>query len=146
MHYTTSLVLLLLLVFQEQVYCQPVIPDSYNIVWTEQSNNSGESMPLTGGDMGCYVWVEKGEILIYVQRSGSLSENGEYLKMGRIRLQLSPNPFSTETSFRQELKLFDGYIEISSEGSQGEQPVYARIKLWVEIERLSGNAYADHGR
>lgn len=58
--------------------------DSYNIVWNEQSQNSGESMPLVGGDMGCNVWVENGDLFLYVQRSGSLNENGEYQKLGRF--------------------------------------------------------------
>jgi len=41
-------------------------------------------MPLVGGDIGCNVWVENGDILLYLQRSGSLDENSEYLKMGRF--------------------------------------------------------------
>ena len=90
------------------------ILESYNIVWTEQSKDASESMPLVGGDIGCNVWVENGQILMYVQRSGSLSENGEYLKLGRIRLILHPNPFTNDLAFRQELKLRDGVLEIES--------------------------------
>ena len=67
--------------------------DKYNIIWESQSNNSSESMPLGGGDTGSNVWVENGDLLFYIQRSGSLSENGEYLKVGRIRIKLSPNPY-----------------------------------------------------
>ena len=36
------------------------LPDSYNVVWTTQSRNSSESMPLGGGDLGLNVWVENG--------------------------------------------------------------------------------------
>ena len=79
------------------------VPDDYNIVWDSQSENSSESMPLVGGDIGCNVWVEDGDLMLYVQRSGSLSENGEYLKFGRFRLQISPDPFLNAVSFRQEL-------------------------------------------
>jgi hypothetical protein len=64
--------------------------DLYNITWNTESRNSSESMPLVSGDIGCNVWVENGDLLLYVQRSGSLSENGEYLKMGRFRIQLNP--------------------------------------------------------
>ena len=35
----------------------PVL-DNYNQVWNTQSNNSSESMPLGGGDIGLNVWVE----------------------------------------------------------------------------------------
>ncbi|MCG8311055.1 MAG: DUF5703 domain-containing protein, partial [Cytophagales bacterium] len=76
--------------------------DQYDITWTTQSRNAGASMPLVGGDIGCNVWVENGDLLLYVQRSGSMSENGEYLKMGRFRIQIHPNPFTDEASFFQK--------------------------------------------
>jgi hypothetical protein len=92
-------------------------------------------MPLVGGDMGCNVWVEDGDILMYVQRSGSLSENGEYLKLGRFRFRLNPNPFHSTASFYQELKLSDGYIEISSKNTEGEKELSTQVKLWIEVHR-----------
>lgn len=104
--------------------------EAYNVVWETQSKNASESMPLVGGDIGCNVWVEKGDLLLYVQRSGSLTENGEYLKMGRFRIQLSPNPFAEENAFRQELKLENGYIEIESKTGEKQN---ALIKLWVDV-------------
>jgi len=104
--------------------------DDYNVVWTEQSKNASESMPLVGGDMGCNVWVENGELLLYVQRSGSLSENGEYLKMGRFRLQLNPNVLAEDMDFRQALKLAEGFIEIESKGHDGQKVL---IRLWVDV-------------
>jgi len=75
--------------------------DSYNVKWTNQSKNSSESMPCGGRDTGMNVWVENGDILCYVQRSGSFDENNQYLKLGRIRLQLSPNPLGNGSSFSQ---------------------------------------------
>ncbi|RYZ26724.1 MAG: hypothetical protein EOO10_14760, partial [Chitinophagaceae bacterium] len=39
--------------------------DRHNITWTSQSQNSGESMPVGGGDIGLNVWVENGELLFY---------------------------------------------------------------------------------
>ena len=64
---------------------------------TLKAKTPAESMPLVGGDIGCNVWVEKGDILLYLQRSGSFDENSEYLKMGRFRVKLNPNPFEGET-------------------------------------------------
>ncbi|AUP80684.1 hypothetical protein C1H87_18985 [Flavivirga eckloniae] len=108
--------------------------DEYNIVWTEQSKNSSESMPVGGGDIGCNVWVENGELLLYVQRSGSIAETNEYLKLGRMRLKFSPNPFSEEADlFQQQLKLKDGYIEIKGEVTSGSNPIKAKIKVWVDV-------------
>ena len=80
--------------------------------------------------MACNVWVENGDVLIYLQRSGSLSENGEYLKMGRFRLQLDPDLLSGETEFRQELNLADGFIEIEARRKDGQKVL---IKLWVDV-------------
>ena len=68
--------------------------DSYNVAWTSPSKNSAESMPCGGGDTGMNVWVENGELLCYIQRSGCFDENNQYLKLGRIRLRLDPNPFA----------------------------------------------------
>ena len=57
--------------------------------------------------------VEKGDVLFYMQRSGSLAETNEYLKLGRVRLRLDPNPFdSPKAVFQQELKLREGHVEI----------------------------------
>ncbi len=104
----------------------------YNISWDSQSTDASESMPLVGGDIGCNVWVENEDLLLYVQRSGSLTENGEYLKMGRFRIRLNPNPFVGDNSFRQELKLEDGFIEIESKKGETQNVL---IQLWVDVFR-----------
>ena len=104
--------------------------DDFNITWDSQSKNVSESMPLVGGDIGCNVWVENGDLLFYMQRSGSMSENGEYLKMGRFRVHLTPNPFTENGSFHQKLQLEEGYIEIEAESEEKEP---TKIKLWVDV-------------
>lgn len=96
----------------------------YNVVWNSQSLNSAGSMPLGGGDIGCNVWVENNDIIFYIARSGTFDENNSMLKLGRVRVSLSPNPF--KTTFRQELKLKQGYIEIHGDNN-------TLIKLWVEV-------------
>ena len=102
----------------------------YDVRWESPSQHVGESMPLVGGDLGCNVWVEDGELLLYAQRSGSLSENGEYLKLGRIRLSLSPSPFAAEGSFAQTLDLSNGRITI--EAGPAESPT-TQIACWVDV-------------
>ena len=86
---------------------------AYNPYWTTQSKNSSESMPCGGGDIGMNVWVENDEVLLYISRSGTFDENNVFMKLGRIRLSLQPNPFKDAT-FRQELKLREGYVEIEA--------------------------------
>ncbi len=102
---------------------------TYNPIWTSQSKNSSQSMPLGGGDIGLNVWVENNDILFYVARSGTFDENNSLLKLGRVRLQLSPNPFEGGANFKQELHLNEGYITIN--GTKGNQAT--QIKLWVDV-------------
>lgn len=96
-----------------------------NVVWNTPSRNSSESMPCGGGDIGMNIWVEDGDVLFYVSRSGTFDENNCQLKQGRFRLRLSPNPFKENKSFRQELKSKDGYVEVESGGTQ--------IQFWVDV-------------
>ncbi len=101
---------------------------SNNVIWTTQSKNSSESMPCGGGDVGLNVWVEKGEIYAYISRSGTFDENNTLLKLGRVKIRLSPNPFEGGI-FKQELILKDGYVLIS--GSKGK--LSAQVKVWVDV-------------
>jgi len=134
--------------------------EQYNVVWTTQSRNSGESMPVSGGDIGLNVWVENDELLVYLGQAGCRDENGALLKPGRVRVKLTPNPFAN-AGFRQELKLREGCVLISavregdgkvarSRRERGRAGSHARgasglqeqsagkqvhIRVWVEVAR-----------
>jgi len=105
----------------------------YNVIWTTPSKHAGESMPCAGGDIGLNVWVEKGQLLFYIARAGCRDENGALLKLGRVRIKLTPNPFGKDSTFRQELKLRQGGIEIS--GHSAIEDRKSTIRLWVEVHR-----------
>jgi len=100
----------------------------YNIVWTSQSKNSSESMPCGGGDIGMNVWVENGDLLIYVARSGSFNEDNALMKSGRLRIKLIPNPFNGEI-FKQELHLQQGYVTVAGENDG----IKTTVKIWVDV-------------
>lgn len=104
--------------------------ERFNVVWNSQSKNSSESMPCGGGDIGLNVWVEKGDILFYMSRSGAFEENNVFPKLGRVRLKLFPNPFDGGL-FLQELKLKEGYIVIR--GKKDRQEVV--VNIWVDVFR-----------
>jgi hypothetical protein len=99
--------------------------DNYNQIWKTQSDNSSESMPLGGGDIGMNVWVEKGDLYFYFSRSGTFDEHNTLLKLGRVKVSLSPNPFKNNEGFHQELKLKDGYVLVGQNDT--------KIKLWVDV-------------
>ena len=116
--------------------------ENYNIKFTSQSKNSGESMPLGGRDIGCNVWVENDQIYLYMAQSGAFDEEGNMIKSGRLKITLSPAPFSD--SFLQELQLKKGCIEISGKSNNAS----TKILLWVDVKRgilhIEINSDAEH--
>lgn len=123
-----AFLLLSTLLFSYILQAQTSELDKCNITWNSQSKNSGESMPCGGGDIGLNVWTENGDVLFYLSKSGTFDENNAFLKLGRVRLKLSPNPFEGG-QFRQELVLKDGNVKIT--GSKGN--LQAVIIIWVDV-------------
>ena len=70
----------------------------------------------------------KWRILIYANRSGSLNEDNNLMKAGRIRIKCSPNPFDGKI-FKQQLHLQNGYVTVDGENNG----VKATIKIWVDV-------------
>ena len=118
------------LFFSSNVNAQKSSLEEYNIVWTSQSKNAAASMPCGGRDVGLNVWVENGELLFYFSRSGTFDENNTLLKLGRVRVRFSPNPFEG-SQFKQVLILKEGNIHIT--GTKGD--LNAAIRVWVDVFR-----------
>lgn len=109
---------------------KPAEIEQYNLTWNTPSQNAGESMPCGGGDIGLNVWVEHGDLLFYIARSGTFDENNALLKLGRIRIKLSPNPFGGE-QFSQQLQLQNG--SVVADGKSGN--LSAQLRVWVDVFR-----------
>jgi len=122
----TALCFLTMLVFFQSEAQQ--INNNYNILWNAPSSNASGSMPCGGGDIGMNLWVEEGELLIYLARSGSFNEDNALMKAGRLRIKLFPDVFSGPI-FRQELHLQEGYITVYGEN----KGVNATVKIWADI-------------
>lgn len=103
---------------------------TYDLEWHSQSKNSGESMPCGGGDIGLNVWVENGTLYFYISKSGTFDENNTFVKLGRVAVRLSPNPFDGGT-FSQKLLLEDGSVVINAKNNGLD----THIKLWVDVHR-----------
>ena len=98
----------------------------YDVVWRSPSSDASGAMPLGNGELGINLWVEpSGDLLFYLSRTDSWSETGRLLKLGKVRVSLSPNPFAAGSAFTQRLNLQQGTIEIT--GEQGKE----RTKLTV---------------
>jgi len=85
-------------------------------------------MPCGGGSIGTNVWVENGALYLYVQQSGWFDENNQFLKAGRIKINLSPNPFAGKI-FKQELILKDGYVAVTAV----DKSLSVNISVWVDV-------------
>jgi hypothetical protein len=93
----------------------PALPaqDCLKVVCTTPSTNALGSMPLGNGDIRLMVWAEtNGDLLLYLGKCDSWDENGRLLKLGRVRLRFSQQPFAKSKPFRQALHADRGEIEI----------------------------------
>lgn len=103
----------------------------YNPVWTEQSKNSSESMPLSGSKgNGLNVWVQDGDIYCYLANNECYDENADLLKLGCIRIHLTPNPFGPGTTFKQELDIYNSRVIITGRSNNGTE---GKVTLWYDI-------------
>ena len=67
--------------------------DAYNVVWGAPSKDHNGSMPIGNGDIGMNVWVERnGVLVLLISKTDAWSENHRLLKIGRVRVTLSPDP------------------------------------------------------
>ena len=106
--------------------------DRYNVVWSSPSRDSSGSMPLGNGDVGLNVWVEGGgDLLFYISKTDAWSGNARLLKLGRVRIRLSPNPFAKGIRFKQALNLRHGEIEIRA----GKGGAETRVSVWVDANQ-----------
>ncbi len=86
-----------------------------DVTWTALGTNENDSMPIGNGDLAANVWTEQnGDIVLLIAKADAWSENGQLLKLGRVRVDLDPNPFTNAASFTQTLKLEGGEVELHS--------------------------------
>ena len=93
-------------------------------------------MPLGNGDIGLNVWVEHGgDLLFYISKTDAWSDNPGIgkglLKLGRIRVKLTPNPFAAEHGFLQTLKLRTGEVAIAAGGDGAK----VTLRVWVDANQ-----------
>ena len=99
-----------------------------DVAWMELGHNENDSMPIGNGDLAANVWTEQdGDLVLLVAKADSWTELGKLVKLGRVRIQLTPNPFVGATDFRQALRLEDGSIEINSGANA--------VLVWIDANR-----------
>src|SRR5215813_10713050 len=67
---------------------------SNDVTWSTPGTNENDSMPIGNGDLAANVWTEQnGDIVLLVSKADAWTELNKLVKLGRIRLRLTPNPF-----------------------------------------------------
>jgi hypothetical protein len=96
-----------------------------DVSWTALGTNENNSLPIGNGDLAANVWTESnGDIVLLLAKADAWSENGQLLKLGRVRIKLDPNPFVGATNFSETLKLESSEIEIKGGGCMAQ--------IWVD--------------
>jgi alpha-L-fucosidase 2 len=100
-----------------------------DVVWNSPSHDSSGSMPIGNGDIGLNVWVEEGgDLLFYISKTDAWSGDTRLVKLGRVRVKLSPNPFAKRAPFLQTLRTATGEIEIRAGAPARE----VSLRVWVD--------------
>jgi len=105
---------------------QPVI--DYRVTWDTPGTNYKDSMPIGNGDLGLNIWTEQnGDVVFLIDKTDAWTENGELVKLGRVRLKFDESPFLAGPSFRQILIPKEGALEIRGSNA-------ANLRVWVDAE------------
>ncbi len=110
-----------------------------DVTWTALGTNENDSMPIGNGDLAANVWTEQnGDIVLLVAKSDAWTELGKLVKLGRVRVRLTPNPFVDATNFEQILNLKDGSVEIETGANV--------LRVWADANRPVIHLDAKFGR
>lgn len=92
----------------------------YNVAWDKQSTSSFDNMPLSGRfGAGANVWVQDGELWIYLAHNGAYDENEKLLKLGAVRIKCLGVDLHNISEFKQVLDLQKAQISISFTSGEG---------------------------
>jgi hypothetical protein len=99
--------------------------------WTEPSRSPADSLPAGNGEIGINVWTEaNGDVCMYLARTDAFSQDCRLLKLGRVRLTVTPSPFTDTPAVVQFLNLARGRVEITL----GEGDLQVSLWVWVDAE------------
>jgi alpha-L-fucosidase 2 len=112
---------------------------SDDVTWHSLGVNENDSMPIGNGTLGANVWTEaNGDLVLLVSSPDAWTEMGKLVKLGRVRIRLTPNPFVGSGDFTEVLRLEDGSIEIRA-GSN-------TARIWVDANHpaIHVEAHTEH--
>jgi len=114
----------------------------YNVIWTTPSKDASGSMPLGNGDISLNVWAEEnGDLLFYIGKTDSWGDNGRLLKVGKVRISLSPNPLLKDARFTQTLNLETAEVLVEIASKNKKRRILLRV--WVDANHPVIHVTAD---
>ncbi|OPH58178.1 hypothetical protein BC351_24900 [Paenibacillus ferrarius] len=114
----------------------------YNVVWNSPSNDITGSMPIGNGNLGALAWAEpNGDLRISLALNDSWDENIRSIRLGDLRVKVSPNPFASGQPFEQKLQYKEGKIVITA----GTAPSAITFTLWADANQPVVHLEADSG-
>lgn len=99
----------------------------YNVTWPSPSQNASGSMPLGNGATSLNAWIEpSGDLCFYIGRTDSWGDNARLLKVGLVRVRMSPAP--DLEPFEQTLSLVDATMI----ARYGKGDAATTLRLWAD--------------
>jgi hypothetical protein len=96
-----------------------------DVTWHSLGINENDSMPLGNGSLGANVWTEaNGDLVLLISSPDTWTGMGKLVKLDRLRIHLTPNPFTASTDFTQTLHLEDGSILIRAGANT--------MRVWID--------------
>lgn len=96
------------------------------VTWNSPGPSYKDSMPIGNGDIGLNLWTEaNGDVVFLIGKTDAWTENGQLVKLGRVRLRFDKSPFQAGPAFRQILQPKDGVIRILGDSS-------SVLRVWVD--------------
>jgi len=96
-----------------------------DVLWSTPGQTSADSLPLGNGNIAANVWTEpNGDVVFYLAKNDAWDHLGRLIKIGRLRLRLTPALAAPGAKFEQKLSLADASIVITSGP--------ASVRLWID--------------
>ena len=100
----------------------------YNVIWNTPSKDASGVMPIGNGDMAAGVYaIENGDLFLLLSKNDAYNYMGDIFKTGRVKINISPNPFLVGKAFKQTLDLVTGSILIEADG--------IKIRVWADANK-----------
>ena len=96
-----------------------------DVTWTTPGQSSADSLPLGNGNIAANVWTESnGDIVLYLAKNDAWDALGRLIKLGRLRVRLTPGLTAPGKKFEQTLSLADAAVAVTN----GD----VTVRLWVD--------------